>query len=116
MIVSKYTLLTGATGLVGRYLVRDLLLAGKRLAVIIRASRKENVIERMEGILQKWEADLGRALPRPVCLEGDVCEEGLGLSGDNKRWVAEHCDRVIHNAAILEFHGADRAGEPWRTN
>lgn len=114
--MSKYTLLTGATGLVGRYLVRDLLLAGKRLAVVIRASRKENVVERMEGILQKWEADLGHLLPRPVCLEGDVCEAGLGLSKTDKRWVAQHCDRVIHNAAILEFHGADRNGEPWRTN
>lgn len=114
--MSKYTLLTGATGLVGRYLVRDLLLAGKRLAVVIRASRKESVVERMEGILQKWEADLGHLLPRPVCLEGDVCEEGLGLSKANKRWVAAHCNRVIHNAAILEFHGADRNGEPWRTN
>lgn len=114
--MSKYTLLTGATGLVGRYLVRDLLLAGKRLAVVIRASRKENVAERMEGILQKWETDLGRTLPRPICLEGDVCEEGLGLNSADRRWVGNHCDRVIHNAAILEFHGADRNGEPWRTN
>jgi nucleoside-diphosphate-sugar epimerase len=114
--VPKYTLLTGATGLVGRYLVRDLLLSGKRLAVVIRASRKENVHERMEAILQKWEADLGHPLPRPITLEGDVCSEGLGLSPADRRWVASHCDRVIHNAAILEFHGADRNGEPWKTN
>ena len=32
----SYVFLTGATGLVGRYLVRDLLLKGVRLAVLVR--------------------------------------------------------------------------------
>ena len=32
-VADKYLLLTGATGFVGRYLLRDLLLAGHRVAV-----------------------------------------------------------------------------------
>ena len=111
-----YTLLTGATGLVGRYLVRDLLLSGRELAVVVRPSRRQSPRERMEEILQHWERELGRQLPRPIVLTGDITESGFGLSADDTAWVKEHCDAIIHSAAILEFYGKDRAGEPWRTN
>lgn len=111
-----YTLLTGATGLVGRYLVRDLLLNGHELAVVVRPSRKQAPRERMEEILQHWERELGRALPRPVILSGDITETNFGLSDAETDWVRENCSTIIHSAAILEFYGKDRAGEPWRTN
>ena len=64
-----YTLLTGATGLVGRYLVRDLLLNGHDLAVVVRPSRRQTPRERMEEILQHWERELGASVApagRPV--------------------------------------------------
>ena len=111
-----YTLLTGATGLVGRYLVRDLLLNGHELAVVVRPSRRQSPRDRMEEILQRWEKELGRALPRPVVLAGDIAEPGFGLSPEDTEWVANNCKSIIHSAAILEFYGKDRAGEPWRTN
>ncbi len=114
--VPKYLLLTGATGLVGQYLVRDLLLDGHRLALIVRSSKKENVYERVEGLLQKWESELTMQLPRPVVFEGDVAEPGLGLDEEARSWIGSHCDRILHNAAVLTFVGADRAEEPWRTN
>jgi len=107
--------LTGATGLVGRYLVRDLLLDGHRLALLVRPSQKQSARERGEVLLQMWERELDCSLPRPICLEGDVTEPGCGLSSAACRWAAEHCDRVIHNAAVLTFN-TDQAGEPWRTN
>ena len=111
-----YTLITGATGLVGRYLVRDLLINGHRLAVVVRASKKLCPHQRMEQILQHWEGELGRPLPRPVVLEGNISEEAFGLSQDDQDWVLHNVDKIIHSAAILEFYGEDRAGEPWRTN
>lgn len=111
-----YTLLTGATGLVGRYLVRDLLLNGHELAVLVRPSRRQSPRERMEEILQHWERELGRQLPRPIVLSGDITESGFGMSAEDAAWVKEHCDKIIHSAAILEFYGKDRAGEPWKTN
>ena len=70
----------------------------------------------MEEILQHWERELGRALPRPVVLSGDIAEPGFGLSPEETEWVADNCSSIIHSAAILEFYGKDRAGEPWRTN
>ena len=111
-----YTLLTGATGLVGRYLVRDLLLNEHNLAVVVRPSKRQTPVERMEEILQHWEKELGRALPRPVVLSGNICDPGFGFSDEDAAWVRQHCDSIIHSAAILEFYGKDRAGEPWRTN
>jgi nucleoside-diphosphate-sugar epimerase len=63
-----------------------------------------------------WELKLGKRLPRPVIFEGDVNQSGLGLNPIQKSWVAEHCDRLMHNAANLSFYGSDRQGEPWRTN
>ena len=112
----SYMLLTGATGLVGRYLVRDLLLSGVRLAVVVRPSKKLTAHERMESVLQHWERELNRSLPRPVVLTGDVNQPRLGLSTREIQWLRENCDHVIHNAAVLSFHGVDRTQEPWRTN
>lgn len=111
-----YTLLTGATGLVGRYLVRDLLLNGHELAVVVRPSRRQSPRERIEEILQNWETELGRPLPRPIVLSGDISEPGFGLSDEDREWVKSHVTSIIHSAAILEFYGKDRAGEPWRSN
>lgn len=114
--MKKYVLLTGATGLVGRYLIRDLLMAGHRLAVVVRGSDTQGPVERIEGILQMWEGRLGTSLPRPVILEGDVAVPSYGLARRDLSWVRDHCDQLLNNAAIITFYGADRAGEPWRTN
>jgi len=112
----KHLLLTGATGLVGRYLLRDLLQRGHNVAVIVRGDGDQSAAERVEEILHMWEQRAGITLPRPVCLEGDVTAEGMGLTNEGLAWVAGNCDTMLHNAASLAFIGADRAGEPWRTN
>ena len=112
----KYVLLTGATGLVGRYLVRDLLRDGHRLAVLVRSSRRESAAERVEGLLQSWEQQTGELLPRPVVLAGDVGQDGCGLSDEDLVWARSHCDRILHNAASLTFVGSDRERDPWLTN
>lgn len=113
--MDKYTLLTGSTGLLGRYLLRDLLLAGKRLAVIVRPSRQLSIHQRIETILQFWEQELSIQLSRPVILAGDITEEFLGVEEKSRQWIAEYCDSVIHSAASLTFL-EEPDGEPWRTN
>ena len=111
-----YTLITGATGLVGRYLLRDLLLNGHQLAVVVRGSRRTDPATRVEQVLQYWEKEHQCSLPRPVVLSGDISQPGFGLSVEDREWVQANCNSIIHSAAILEFFGKDRAGEPWRTN
>ncbi|MDB5347003.1 MAG: Male sterility domain protein [Schlesneria sp.] len=112
----SYHLLTGATGLLGNYLLRDLLLANVPVAVIVRSNRRQTARQRVEAAMCAWEADLGYALPRPVVLEGDIAQPDLGLDPLSVRWVAEYCSTLIHNAASLTFHSTSEDGEPWRSN
>jgi thioester reductase-like protein len=113
---SGYFFLTGASGLVGRYLTRDLLASGKRLAVLARSNRRMSAHDRIELLLQRWEQKLGYSLPRPIVLEGDVSQPNLGLSTDDQRWISRHCTGLIHNAAVVKFEPAEHDQEPWRTN
>ena len=112
----SYLLLTGVTGLVGRYLVRDLLQADVPLALLVRPSRRASGRQRVETVMDYWEQQLGRPLPRPVVLEGDIAETDLGIDARSLRWVAENCSAVLHNAASLTFHSTSQEGEPWRSN
>jgi nucleoside-diphosphate-sugar epimerase len=114
--MSEHLLLTGAVGLLGRYLLRDLLLAGQPLAVLIRSQGDSPAAARLERVLRHWEAELRHPLARPVCLEGDLTLPDLGLSGEARRWIAGHCAGVLHNAASLTFVGSDRQADPWFTN
>ncbi len=111
-----YHLLTGATGLLGSYLLRDILRAGRRVAVVVRPGRMETARQRVESILAAWERTDGRVLPRIPVLEGDICEPQLGLDAAGIDWVARHCDDVIHNAASLSFEADEKTGEPQRSN
>lgn len=111
-----YVLLTGATGLLGRYLVRDLLDAGDRVACVVRDSRSMPAADRVEALMQSWERMLGRPMPRPVVLTGDITRPLLGLDADAVAWVRDNCDAVLHNAASLTFHSAPFDEEPYRSN
>ncbi|HEX4142347.1 MAG TPA: SDR family oxidoreductase [Pirellulales bacterium] len=112
----NYMLLTGGTGLLGRYLLRDLTLADVPLAVLVRRTRWESAAQRIESIMARWENDLGVALARPVVLEGDIAEPGLGLSADASQWLATNCRSILHSAASLTFQAEEADGEPWRSN
>ncbi|MEM7312606.1 MAG: SDR family oxidoreductase [Planctomycetota bacterium] len=110
----NYVLLTGATGLLGQYLVRDMLLDGHRVAVLVRPTKKQTPAQRIEQTMQMWDEQLGRPLPRPVVIPGDITQEGLGLSPEDQEWVKSHCTTMLHCAASLQF--VEHKGEPWRTN
>ena len=111
----NYLLLTGATGLVGRYLLRDLLAAEVSVAVLVRSNRLESAAQRVEAVMDRWERLEGRCLPRPVVLDADLREENLGLGAGHLRWIADNCDSILHNAASMAFR-QDSHGEPFRTN
>ena len=113
---TQCVLVTGATGLLGSYVVRDLLLEGRPVAVVVRRDRKRSAADRVAALLGHWEETLGKRLPLPTVIEGDLTRPACGLDADARRWVARHCDEVLHNAASLTFRGPDRSGEPWLSN
>jgi len=108
----SYLLLTGSTGLVGRHLLRDLLAADVPVAAMVRPGKGPG---KLEGILGHWEQEAGRALPRPVVVEGDLCLPEVVSSADQRQWIAGHCDRILSCAASMTFR-EDKRGEPFQTN
>jgi thioester reductase-like protein len=108
-------LLTGATGLLGRYLLRDLLLGGRPVTVLARPAGHETGPERVARLLAFWSEQLRQPLPQPTILSADLTLPGLGLMQADRRWVARHCGAVVHAAANLSFRPAPD-GEPWCTN
>lgn len=110
----RHLLLTGCTGFLGQYLLRDLLAAGHPVAVLVRPTRDESSQARLERVLENGDRNNDQDVP-PL-LEGDVTEEGLGLSEEDVRWISRNCKQVLHCAASLTFHGSDRLRDPWRTN
>jgi thioester reductase-like protein len=111
-----YHLLTGSTGLLGTYLLRDNLRAGRQIAVLVRSSIVERARQRIENVLVQWEQELGYALPRPPVLEADLCKPDLGIDRAGLNWIARNCVSVLHNAASLSFEANERSGEPYRSN
>lgn len=111
-----YHLITGATGLLGRYLIRDLASAGVPLAVLVRPTRRMTVDQRIDMIMGFWDDQMGRELPRPVVLEGNINEENLGLSPEQLDWATQNVDHMIHSAASLTFYSTSQESEPWRSN
>lgn len=112
----RYHLLTGATGLLGCYLLRDAYRLGIRLAVVARSSGGLSARTRIDAVMTRWERQAGYCLPRPVVIEGDLGSPRLGLGDREVRWIAQNCESVIHNAASLTFSSDERTGEPWRSN
>ncbi|MBQ3350572.1 MAG: SDR family oxidoreductase [Thermoguttaceae bacterium] len=111
----KYIALTGATGLLGSYLLKDLLRRDIPVLTLIRSSRRESAKQRIEGILRRFEAQLGRSLPRPVIMESDLHKPELGLNKAQIHWISQHVESILHNAASLTFV-ADENGEPYASN
>ncbi len=114
MSQSDYTLLTGVTGQIGRYLLRDLLQQQRPLAVLVRSQGELSAQQRVSRLIDEWESILGQSLPSPICLEGDTTLPGFGLSPRDQHWVQDHCSTLLHNAASVEFQSS--GGETWQNN
>ena len=113
---SPYLLLTGATGLLGRSLLRDLAATGRRVAVLVRGSRTAGAPARVDELLADWEEVAGAAVDCPVVLAGDITMPGLGLDPEATEWVARHVDEVVHSAASLSFQRRESDDEPYASN
>ena len=107
-------LLTGATGQLGRYLLREVLAWGHSVAVLVR-DEHTTAVERVRELHNDISDSLGRRLPTPTVVSGNLRAAGLGLGTADTNWLSQHCGNVVHAAASVSFRStAD--GEPWETN
>ncbi|ELT91031.1 hypothetical protein CAPTEDRAFT_168750 [Capitella teleta] len=107
-------LLTGATGFLGAFLLRDLLLTTKcHVYCLLRESpdmtEKQRLLKTLEGfgIVKKEEGldDKIRARfeSRVTCVAGDVGLVNMGLSEDGYAYLCSDVDAVIHAAAYVNL-------------
>ena len=108
MPVNRDVLLTGATGFLGRYLLRDLLAYGRRVVVLVRGSA-ESAAQRVAAVTAA-----SGDLPPPSVVCGDLLSPCLGLDAADRRLVGR-CGAVLHAAADVSFHDSADGG-PWAAN
>jgi len=118
MGLHRYLILTGATGLIGRSLLTDLLRSRIPVAVLARGNRQASAAQRIEHFLSCWEQQHQRRLSRPIVLQADLGQPGLGLSSQDRHWLLAHAGSVLHSAASVSFRPASQhpEHEPFRTN
>ncbi|CAI6089735.1 unnamed protein product [Clonostachys chloroleuca] len=97
--------LTGATGFLGAYLVKDILERGNtKLITHIRGAKdvsfaKERLRRSLKGYLlwqDSWE-------DRISCVLGDLSKPHLGLDDASWKHIAETADVIVHNGAYVHW-------------
>lgn len=90
---------TGATGFIGKRLVRKLL-AQKNSTVYFLV--REESREKIPALLEYWAAEQGRAVP----VYGNICEEQLGIFESDLSALSGTIDHFFHLAAIYDLAAA----------
>jgi thioester reductase-like protein len=107
-------LITGATGLVGRFMLAELLRAGQHTAVIVREKTTASLSARIEEALAVFEEN--SQFGRPKLLAGDLTQPGLGLTERDREWLKHRRLGVIHCAASIRFNAESADSEPFLSN
>lgn len=97
-------LLTGATGFLGAYVLRDLIdLSAAEVVCLVRADSAEDGIQRIRRNLESYalwrEGDAARLVP----VLGDLSSPLLGLTPSAFEALAQRVDAIIHNGGQVNF-------------
>uniref|UniRef100_A0A0G4HR60 Uncharacterized protein n=1 Tax=Chromera velia CCMP2878 TaxID=1169474 RepID=A0A0G4HR60_9ALVE len=105
----RNVLLTGVTGLVGRFQLKSLLEMSEipelRVHCLVRASDREAALDRIESAMLEaniWKPTYASQI---VPLPGDLSEKKLGLSEDQFRSLCREIDIVYHTGADVSLVG-----------
>jgi NAD(P)-dependent dehydrogenase (short-subunit alcohol dehydrogenase family) len=102
-VMTNY-LVTGATGLIGRHFMREVLAdpETERVWVTVRPGSRD----KLDRMARDWP---NRDKLTPVI--GDVSEERLGLSEDVVQQLRGRVDHLVHLAALYDIEADDEANE-----
>jgi acyl-CoA synthetase (AMP-forming)/AMP-acid ligase II/nucleoside-diphosphate-sugar epimerase/acyl carrier protein len=102
----KTCLLTGASGFVGTYFLKELLdTTDLNIACLVRAASEEAGLQRIKKTARKFDVKL---LPgwenRVQIIIGDMSKKRFGLENDRYEVLAQNIDSVYHVAAVDNFY------------
>ncbi|MFI1143124.1 amino acid adenylation domain-containing protein [Streptomyces sp. NPDC020780] len=101
---SARPLLTGASGFLGAFLLRDLIeTTGGPVDCLVRAKDEHHAAHRLRANLERYRLWNPRyaGLIRPV--PGDLAAPGLGLSPEDRTALVRRLGPVVHNGARVNF-------------
>ena len=99
-----YVFLTGATGFVGAFLLRDLLTqTGATIHCLVRAVDSAAGRHRLRQNLERYGLWRKAFADRIVAVCGDLARPRLGLSDETFQRLAQEMDVVYHNGALVNF-------------
>ncbi|MEU3187984.1 thioester reductase domain-containing protein [Streptomyces sp. NPDC006923] len=97
-------LLTGASGFLGAFLLRDLMrTTGARIHCLVRGADEEAAYQRLRTSLEWYRVWEDIDPDRLSVLVGDLAEEGLGLSPEVFDALARTADVVYHAGATVHW-------------
>ncbi|MBM7086592.1 type I polyketide synthase [Micromonospora humidisoli] len=100
----RAVLLTGATGFLGAFLLRDLLRdTDARVHCLVRAADGEAAWQRLRANLEWYGIGNEIDAERVVVEVGDLAAPGLGLDGDRYDVLARTVDAVYHAGAAVNW-------------
>ncbi|MDT2009436.1 AMP-binding protein [Rhodococcus opacus] len=93
-------LLTGATGFLGAFLLRELLdQTNAQIWCLVRAQSQQRATEKIRQALARYELSDRELTERLVAVPGDLGEPLLGLDSSSFAQLAERIDVIYHNGA-----------------
>ncbi len=100
-----FVLLTGATGLLGSVILKELLTQGRRVICVIRTDSPDNARRKLVTALEVWgcAAENFLELGQLVAIRGDLCQPRLGIATEAAQRLGEMVGSIIHAAGSTAF-------------
>ncbi|AUC61669.1 Malonyl CoA-acyl carrier protein transacylase [Cyanobacterium sp. HL-69] len=97
-------LLTGATGLLGSYLLADLLNnTNYQIYCLVRAKDQEQALQRIQAKLEKNDLWQPSWQSRIIPLVGDLAKTSLGLTDQQVKFLGQNLDLIYHCGAWVNI-------------
>jgi L-2-aminoadipate reductase len=97
--------LTGVTGFLGAYILRDLFkrIPNFRVAVLVRAKTKEAALDRIKTTCEAYGIWSDSWPSRLLCIPGSLDKSRFGMTDEDWEMLVEDTDIVIHNGAEVHW-------------